>query len=118
MLTQPRVVHRPPAYYTCDWVAAARSVVELASLRPEAAAAGHGLPMYGDELRRELVELARDFERVAVPPRGRYVSHPAVTDYQGIVALPPSDLLPNVLIGLTVAACFGAALTWASHREV
>lgn len=71
--TQDQEVHGPPAYFTPDWEAARSSVEKLANMRPEVAATGHGTPMRGEALRRELDELARDFDRIAVPNRGRYL---------------------------------------------
>jgi glyoxylase-like metal-dependent hydrolase (beta-lactamase superfamily II) len=70
---QQQQVNGPPAYFTPDWIAARDSVRQLAELRPEVAATGHGTPMSGQALRSGLDRLAADFERVAVPARGRYV---------------------------------------------
>ncbi len=119
VMAQVPEVHRPPAYYTPDWGAARRSVEELARLRPEIAATGHGLPMAGEELRRGLEELARDFERVAVPPHGRYVGHPAVADARGVVSVPPPapDPLPKVLLAMGAAAALGAILYSAARAD-
>jgi glyoxylase-like metal-dependent hydrolase (beta-lactamase superfamily II) len=69
-------VHRPPAYFTPDWVTAGASVRRLAALEPELVVTGHGPSMRGAELRRELHALADDFDRVAVPRHGRYVEGP------------------------------------------
>jgi len=71
--TQREEVHGPPAYFTPDWAAARRSVEALARLRPEIAATGHGVPMRGEALRRELDDLALRFDEIAVPSQGRYV---------------------------------------------
>lgn len=111
VLTQAAEVHRPPAYFTPDWVAAARSVRELAALRPNVAATGHGKPMYGEELRRQLDALAANFEQVAVPERGRYVKEPAKFDETGVVSVPPPvrDTFPLVLAGAGALA-FAALL--------
>jgi hypothetical protein len=49
----------------------------LAKLEPELAVTGHGAAMRGPEMRAALHALARDFDRVAVPEKGRYVEHPA-----------------------------------------
>ncbi len=75
--TQEPEIHGPPMYLTTEWDAAAVSVRALAALKPERAVTGHGRPLAGPELRRGLDALAQDFERVAVPERGRYVEHPA-----------------------------------------
>ena len=50
----------------------------LAGLEPEIAATGHGRPLRGPALREGLAELARRFDQLAVPRRGRYVERPAV----------------------------------------
>jgi glyoxylase-like metal-dependent hydrolase (beta-lactamase superfamily II) len=70
-------MHGPPMYYTQDWADARRSVELLASLEPEFVVCGHGHAMRGQEMRTALHALARDFDRVAVPEHGRYVTEPA-----------------------------------------
>jgi glyoxylase-like metal-dependent hydrolase (beta-lactamase superfamily II) len=77
VLTRRQEVWRPPAYFTPDWQAARRSVRELAALEPTVAATGHGIPMRGGEMLRQLHALAQNFDRVAVPKHGRYPRHPA-----------------------------------------
>lgn len=112
VMTQRPELHGPPAYFTPDWRAAGRSVRELAALRPNVAATGHGKPMSGETLRRELDRLAADFERLAVPEHGRYVDHPAIADETGVVSVPPPvrDPVPLVLAGLGAAALVGLFL--------
>jgi glyoxylase-like metal-dependent hydrolase (beta-lactamase superfamily II) len=105
-LTQPKIVHGPPAYFTTDWVAAAESVRRLAYLAPDVAGTGHGRPMRGERLRRQLDALAFDFERVAVPSDGRYVRHPANANHQGVTFVPP----PVVPVGAIAAGVIGAAV--------
>ena len=73
-LTKPLGVHRPPAYFTPDWDAARRSVEALAALHPARAGTGHGRPLAGPALDAGLQDLARDFDRVARPVIGRYVT--------------------------------------------
>jgi glyoxylase-like metal-dependent hydrolase (beta-lactamase superfamily II) len=80
VLTQRKELNGPPAYFTPDWVSAKRSVQELADLKPSLALTGHGPPMSGTELRRELDRLALHFEFFAVPRHGRYVPTPAFVD--------------------------------------
>lgn len=111
-LTKPEEMHGPPAYFTPDWVAARRSVEALAALRPEVAATGHGRPMRGEPLREALEALARDFDWVAVPERGRYVAQPAVMDENGVVSVPPAEggALSKALMGAGGATVAGAAL--------
>ncbi len=87
--TQEPELHGPPKYFTPDWEAAKRSVEALAALEPELAVTGHGQAMRGEEMRRALHELARDFDRIAVPEHGRYVGHPAMADESGTVSVPP-----------------------------
>jgi glyoxylase-like metal-dependent hydrolase (beta-lactamase superfamily II) len=73
VMTQKPTMHGPPMYFTPDWQAARNSVRQLAALKPNVVAAGHGLPMHGPEVQRELDLLAENFDRVAVPKHGRYV---------------------------------------------
>ena len=124
VLTREQQVSRPPAYFTIDWEAAGRSVRELAQLRPLVGATGHGLPMYGERLRRELQDLADHFEE-AIPDHGRYVEQPAVADETGIVEVPPrvaAGAVPTgVLLGLAFTAgaaiALGRARARREHRE-
>jgi glyoxylase-like metal-dependent hydrolase (beta-lactamase superfamily II) len=74
VMTQKQGVHGPPAYFTPDWNAAEESVRILHSLRPSLAATGHGTPMSGEALTEGLSALVSEFEVIAVPDRGRYVS--------------------------------------------
>lgn len=108
-LTKPLEIHGPPAYFTPNWAAAGRSVAALATLDPAIGATGHGLPLRGEPLRLGLRALASDFDHLAVPPRGRYVGQPAVTDERGVVSVPPpvADPFPGIAAGAAVA---GAAL--------
>ena len=112
-------MRRPPAYYTSDWEAARRSVASLAALRPEAAATGHGLPMYGEPLRRQLDDLVRNWERAARPSHGRYVRRPAITDERGVVSVPPPVADPQLMLlaGLGLVAGLGLMLTRGPSRS-
>jgi glyoxylase-like metal-dependent hydrolase (beta-lactamase superfamily II) len=69
-------MHGPPKYFTPDWISAQASVEKLAALEPEIAITGHGPAMRGEEMRDALRLLARDFQTIAVPEHGRYVSEP------------------------------------------
>ena len=111
--TQRQEMHGPPAYFTQDWQAAADSVARIASLEPEVLATGHGIPMRGQAMRKELHWLARHFADVEVPRFGRYAKHPAITDEHGIVMLPP-DPLPKVAAGVLAAA---VAVALAARRS-
>jgi glyoxylase-like metal-dependent hydrolase (beta-lactamase superfamily II) len=110
--TQRREIHGPPAYFTQDWRSAGDSVGRIAALEPEILATGHGEPLAGPDMRRDLRALAARFEAVEVPSMGRYSAEPAVTDERGIIRLPP-DPLPKVMIGAAVAA----AIAWAVARQ-
>lgn len=72
VLRQTPEVNGPPAYFTPDWEAARESVRRLEALHPEVVAAGHGVPMQGEELHQQLQRLAADFGHLAVPEQGRY----------------------------------------------
>jgi glyoxylase-like metal-dependent hydrolase (beta-lactamase superfamily II) len=69
-------LHGPPKYFTHNWAAARTSVEELARLEIELAVTGHGRAMHGPEMLEALRNLAQNFDRVAVPLSGRYVTHP------------------------------------------
>jgi glyoxylase-like metal-dependent hydrolase (beta-lactamase superfamily II) len=67
VVVQEAEMHGPPRYFTPDWIAAEASVQQLAALEPETVVTGHGRAMQGEEMRRALHELARDFRQIAVP---------------------------------------------------
>jgi glyoxylase-like metal-dependent hydrolase (beta-lactamase superfamily II) len=118
VLTQKQEVCGPPAYFTPDWDAARTSVRKLHDLQPEVAASGHGLPMQGQELKQGLDELARLFDQLAIPAKGRYVPEAAITDRQGVVQLPPTvnNTVPKVLATAGLVALAGLA-TYALTRQ-
>jgi glyoxylase-like metal-dependent hydrolase (beta-lactamase superfamily II) len=117
-LTWRPQVWRPPAYFTIDWPAARHSVEQLAALRPNVGATGHGPPMYGEDLRRGLDELVKHFDEM-MPSDGRYVRRPAVADERGVVDVPPpvADPRPKVLAGVAVAGVAAALLVGAARRN-
>jgi glyoxylase-like metal-dependent hydrolase (beta-lactamase superfamily II) len=94
---QTRVVSGPPKYFTYDWTAAEKSVIDLAALQPKVAATGHGRPMRGEELRDGLLVLSQHFRRAAVPNRGRYTKEPAVPDANGFIYIPENNFNTNKL---------------------
>ena len=117
LMTKKRTIARPGTPFTCDWVAARRSLVRLADLEPYTVAAGHGLPLAGPDVAGELRAFAEDF---IAPLHGRYVSEPARTDENGIVELPPPvpDPLPKTAAGVALAAALaGAGLYVAARRR-
>jgi len=82
--TQKKFVCGPPKYFTPDWGAATRSVKELAALEPNVIATGHGQAMYGEEARKDLHKLVREFWQRGIPAAGRYVKEAATFDENGI----------------------------------
>jgi glyoxylase-like metal-dependent hydrolase (beta-lactamase superfamily II) len=68
-------VHGPPQYYTPDWDRARDSVRRLADLDPQLVVTGHGPAMEGEEMLNALHDLADNFDTIAVPEEGRYVTH-------------------------------------------
>lgn len=74
VLTQAQEISGPPKYYTTDWDAAYESVKKLEALKPEVAVTGHGVPMTGEELRRNLRYLVENFEEIAKPDESRYTN--------------------------------------------
>ena len=85
--SQREEVHGPPAYFTCDWQAASKSVQLLNNLNPSAAGTGHGVSMRGLDLQLGLNRLANHFEE-SIPSEGRYVKQAAITDETGVVDMP------------------------------
>lgn len=116
--TQRRELSGPPACFTIDWDKAERSVRTLASLQPALVASGHGEPMGHASLADELAALARDFSRRARPSHGRYVQRPALTDDEGVVALPaPSRMSSKARWGaMSGVAAATFAGTWLYRR--
>ncbi len=80
-----------------------RSVEFLAGLRPSVLGCGHGVPMSGPVVARQLSELAKNFP---APKHGRYAWQPAIADASGIRYLPPAppDPLPKIAAGVGIAA--------------
>lgn len=74
VLTQHQEISGPPKYFTMDWDAAFVSVKKLDELKPEVAITGHGIPMAGEELARNLHYLAENFADIAIPKGGRFLN--------------------------------------------
>lgn len=114
--SQKQEVHGPPAYFTPDWDAARASVELLSHLQPAVAATGHGIPMHGDELHRQLRDFAAQFEERARPKTGRYIHQPATADASGVRSVPPPVGRPW-LAGLAVTGLALGVLALAAARN-
>lgn len=108
LLLRPVRVQGPPAYYTPNWAAARESVRALAALRPGLALSGHGHPLSGETLARQLATLAADFDRSARPRRGWYLRRPQP---QGRPHAGGADPLRRWVLG-GLAALAGAWWLW------
>ena len=117
VFTQSHEVNGPPKYFTIDWNAAYHSVKKLSDLEPDAVGAGHGKPIYGEELRDSLGELLANFHEVAVPAKGRYVNNPALTNEQGVVFTPPSSGAPASRYVLALAIVVMVTLLFWKKRK-
>lgn len=74
VLTQEQEISGPPRYLTTDWSASWESVKKLEALKPSVAITGHGLPMEGDQLAKNLRKLVDEFESIAIPDYGKYIN--------------------------------------------
>lgn len=74
VLTQSEQISGPPKYLTTDWVAAESSVKRIRDLKPSLAIPSHGKPMEGEELTKHLDMLVNDFDEIAKPDQGRFLS--------------------------------------------
>lgn len=109
---------RAGAPFNCDWEATARSVKQLAALRPNVAACGHGIPITDTDLPSRLERFAARFSS---PRHGRYVREPAITDDIGVVSLPPApfDAVPYATAAalLLLGAMLGAGIADQHERS-
>jgi glyoxylase-like metal-dependent hydrolase (beta-lactamase superfamily II) len=120
VMLQKRKISGPPAYFTYDWNAADESVKKLLLLAPEVVATGHGKPMYGKEMRKELHKLYDNFYNMAVPSRGRYVNDPAVADVNGVMYVPPrktNPFLKWIALGSVVALTTTAYIVYTKNKK-
>jgi len=113
LINRPEV-HGPPAYYTPDWGSSWESVELLSALEPRLAATGHGPPMKGLEMRMALRELARNFDRLAIPRRGRYVERPQVEVAD--IYPPPARRSPMAAAALGLALVMTGAMVLRARR--
>jgi glyoxylase-like metal-dependent hydrolase (beta-lactamase superfamily II) len=80
VIKQEKVLHGPPSYYTINWQQAKKSVFDLSNRMPKAVGAGHGLPMFDNELYIGLERLKLKFESSEIPSEGHYTQMPVEID--------------------------------------
>ncbi|MFL6584024.1 MAG: MBL fold metallo-hydrolase [Chthoniobacterales bacterium] len=91
LMTGKQRLARAGAPFNTNWEATVKSVRQLAKLRPNVAACGHGIPRSENDLPVRMESFA---ERFRPPAHGRYVSEPARTDESGVISLPPAPFDP------------------------
>jgi glyoxylase-like metal-dependent hydrolase (beta-lactamase superfamily II) len=112
VLTQRLELRRPPAYYTTDWPAARRSVEAIARLDPDILVSGHGRPMRGEPLHRQLDYLVTHFSE-EMPRHGRYVYQPALDRQGRPAAMPPRSQRHGFRVGMwTATAAVAVGALW------
>ena len=108
----------PPAPRTTAWTAARRSIEMLARLNPRVVAAGHGLPLAGEQVPEALQRFAAAF---TPPAQGRYVNAAALAGPDGVEWVPPAppDPFPMQAAGaaMVAAGALGLAATMRSRRR-
>jgi glyoxylase-like metal-dependent hydrolase (beta-lactamase superfamily II) len=108
----------PPKYFTCNWASAKISVLKLAALDPEIVGTGHGVPMYGQEMRNSLHRLARRFDELALPSSGRYISEPAVADETGVLYIPPSAQTVSSAVKVVAFSLAVVSVGWLIYQQI
>jgi glyoxylase-like metal-dependent hydrolase (beta-lactamase superfamily II) len=120
-LTHMPALSGPPKYFTSNWASAKLSVIKLAALDPEVVATGHGKPMSGESMRKQLNNLSRNFDHIAVPPSGRYVNEPSIANEQGVVSIPAAtEAVPPFVkfAGITLALFSVGLLSYLQIRKM
>ncbi len=64
----------PPRYFTTSWEQALHSIVELQKLDPDVAITGHGVPISGEKLKKNLENLVANFNEVYKPDYGKFIN--------------------------------------------
>lgn len=75
VLTQKLTIEGPPRYLTPDWETAWQSVKLLRNLTPNIAITGHGKPISGHQLTEALNFLDEQFDTIAIPEYGQFITH-------------------------------------------
>ncbi|HEO8419077.1 MBL fold metallo-hydrolase [Niallia sp. FSL W8-0635] len=70
VLTQEKEIHGPPAYFTPDVETSIISIKKLLALDPQILYTGHGVPMYGKEIREGISDLLYQHSEEAVVKGG------------------------------------------------
>jgi glyoxylase-like metal-dependent hydrolase (beta-lactamase superfamily II) len=65
-IAQPAELHGPPSYFTSDWPQAVGSIRRLADLHPLVIAPGHGKPLAGQAVEKQLSRLVSQFASAAI----------------------------------------------------
>jgi glyoxylase-like metal-dependent hydrolase (beta-lactamase superfamily II) len=66
VLTQKKEIHGPPAYFTPDVETSIISIKKLLALDPQILYTGHGVPMYGKEIREGISDLLYQHSEEAI----------------------------------------------------
>lgn len=74
VLVQKEEVCGPPVYLTTHWDAAYASAQKLVALQPQTIIPGHGTAMQGEALKTGLDHLIRNWNEVALPDHGKWVT--------------------------------------------
>jgi len=119
VMFQTKVLSGPPKYFTYDWVQSRESVKLISELDPDIIATGHGRPMQGEEMKKDLRKLAENFYDKAVPENGRYVKEPAITGPDGVEYIPPvkPSVKKIIFSAITVGAAFFIAYKLAGKKK-
>lgn len=117
VMAQKLEFNGPPAYFTCDWRAAKKSVKTLAKLKPSAVGTGHGVSLRGKDVKHELQRLADEFDERSYAHNSRYFNHPARTDESGVVSMPaPTSFYVARALAVGLLVGLGAYAWWRNRR--
>lgn len=72
LFIKKKEIHGPPSFLTINWREAYTSIKKLASLNPEVAGTGHGIPIRGEELQSQLDKLIEIFYEKEIPYKVRF----------------------------------------------
>ena len=109
------VIFHPPPYATYNWNHARQSARSLAELEPVYLCTGHGKPIHGRQVAKDLARFAACFP---TPKRGRYVHAPARFNREGPTFIPPKpvDYVKHIVLA-GAALSLGATLYFLSRKR-